>query len=166
MTNNGKAIAPLVNRSGAWCFLLRFTTKCNLLKSPMKKQRPLLRSTLFLVPIFLLCAPLPTNASDHADPLVLNPLRPPKEKEPRITDLHVFLDKDQDPSLADPKALVLDLCVFPAMPPLARAGNNETGPTIELSLPPKMGPGTAQYKIPKLNPAGYKYDIYIDLHAK
>src|SRR6266481_2000924 len=88
----------------------------NRIVNSMKINRLLLR-TVPLLTLILLGSPS-SRASDHADPLVLNPLRPPKVREPRITDLHVFLDKDQDPSLPEPTALVLDFCVFPAMAPL------------------------------------------------
>src|SRR5947208_4321692 len=70
--------------------------------------------------LLCLAALTPVRASDHADPLVLNPLRPPKVREPRITDLHVFLDKDQNPKLTEAGALVFDFCVFPAMAPVER----------------------------------------------
>jgi len=52
------------------------------------------------------------------------------------------------------------------MAPLTRASEDEKGATVELPLPQKLGTGTARYKIPKLNTAGYNYAIYIDLHTK
>ncbi|MEP6808779.1 MAG: hypothetical protein ABI992_00925 [Chthoniobacterales bacterium] len=110
-------------------------------------------------------------ASDHADPLVLNPLNPPKEREPRITDLHVFLDSDALPPDAagkrpTPQALIISFCVFPSIPPLARA-DEPSGPGI-VTLPLPHGPlaGSAPYQLPKFDLVPYTYRIFLDLHAK
>ena len=106
-----------------------------------------------------------THASDHADPLVLNPLNPPREREPRITDLHVFLDSDQEKK-EKPENLVLSLAVFPSMPPLQRATAKSTNP-IMLPAPAGAGaqPETVAYQRPDLDLDGYRYTIYIDLHS-
>lgn len=123
------------------------------------------------------------QGSDHADPLVLNPLNPPELPSPRITDLHIFLDSDQaeksegQPAAA-PSALVLSLCVFPSMPPLARSDTATDGarPTMTLPVPPpesKPGepvlkensaepPQTAKYLIPDLDLQPWRYQIAVD----
>ncbi|MBK1833157.1 hypothetical protein [Roseibacillus ishigakijimensis] len=55
---------------------------------------------------------LPLASSDHADPLVINPLKPAQDGEARLTDLYVFSDSSHPPG-----ALVLILGVFPGLGP-------------------------------------------------
>ena len=110
-------------------------------------------------------------ASDHADPLVLNPLNPPKERDPRITDLHVFLDSDAlEPDASGkrptPKALVISFCFFPALPPLEHAKDAGRPGVVTLPRPHGQPPATALYQLPKLDLAPYTYRIYLDLSAK
>ena len=131
----------------------------------MRKHPLLCRLGLLTV---LIMGALPAQASDHADPLVLNPLTPPKDKEPRITDLHVFLDKDQNPSLPQATALIVSFCVFPAMPPLepAKDTDPEAG-TVTLPLLPELQlPATRRYKLPQFKLAPYTYRVCLDLHTR
>lgn len=73
------------------------------------------RAVAALIALCLLPSWGPALASDHADPLDLNALNPPKDGEPRITDLHIYLDKDQNPALPEAKNLIVSLCVFPSL---------------------------------------------------
>lgn len=108
-------------------------------------------------------------ASDHADPLVLNPLNPPREREPRITDLHVFLDRDADPTLPEARELILCLSVFPSLPALERDESvPPAAPGVTLPLPAQSGEASAKarYRYPAFRLEDYRYSICLDLHPR
>ena len=132
------------------------------------KRNPLFRFVDLLLALLLLLFSVPGFASDHANPLVLNPLRPPKVREPRITDLHVFLDKDQNPKRPAAGALVFDLCVFPAMAPVEKVADSDMSAGTVSSL---ASDGTRpRYKLPasigKLGLAPFTYRVCFDLYAR
>lgn len=106
-------------------------------------------------------------ASDHADPLSLNPLSPPREREPRITDLHVFLDSDRGGG-GKPTALVFSLSVFPSLSPLERARDDApadgTYHVTPMGEPPDRV--NVRYALPSLDIRDYVYRVRFDLHAK
>ncbi|WP_050031080.1 hypothetical protein [Verrucomicrobium sp. BvORR034] len=135
------------------------------------------RAVTALIALCLLPTWEPVRASDHADPLDLNALNPPKDGEPRITDLHVYLDKDQNPALPEAKNLIVSICVFPSMARLEEVPKDQVDAQkqnlvmvgTQLSAMSGGDPAAPKYKHTQprpLNLKSYRYNIFMDLNAQ
>ncbi|MFN0125099.1 MAG: hypothetical protein ACKV19_00235 [Verrucomicrobiales bacterium] len=129
-----------------------------------------------------LLAALACQASDHADPIDFGPMLSraiqENDREAGITDLHVFLDSDQDPSLSGkPTAVVVSFCVGRSLPPLKEKTSTDKDAKTIPTYPPEspgnlliprhpLASASTQPGVPApsrpLSLSPYTYRIFID----
>lgn len=110
----------------------------------------------------LLGSAVPAPASDHADPIVINPMAPARPQEPGITDLHVFPDSEENP-----QALIVSLCVRRSLQPGNPLNLEPYTYRIFMDLHPKLrfdDPGDlARYGGTVVNPGDISPDVTLTL---
>jgi hypothetical protein len=82
-------------------------------------------SSILAVASFLTAIPIPSFASDHADPMTLNVFEVQPDPEANITDLHAFIDGDN---------LVVSLCARRALRPDQVGGLDLDGYRFRISM--------------------------------